>query len=101
MTSVSIYRPTFSDDRYGDPKIDSTSLLTSFEAKVGWESPEESKEPTKRTEITRRTVFARGVHGTGIRATDEAAIDGVRFSIVGSIAEWPSGTFFSVEVVSS
>lgn len=99
MTAVTIFRATTEEDRYGDPKVESWSTHTSFEAKVGWESPDESNEPTKRTQVTKRTVFARGVKDTGILPTDEAEIDGVRFNIVGSIAEWPSGTFFSVVAV--
>jgi len=101
MTAVKIFRATTTEDAYGDPKVATWTAQTPFEAKVGWEKPDESNEPTKRTVVTRRTVFARGVLGTGIRATDEAEIDGVRYSVVGSIAEWPSGTAFSVEVAGS
>ena len=101
MTTVVIFRATTEDDVYGDPQPATWGTLTTFDAKVGWETPDESKEPTRRSETTRRSVFARGLLGSGIRATDEAEIDGVRYKVDGTIAEWPSGTHFVVEVVSS
>tara|TARA_R110002051_G_scaffold1853_1_gene10148 strand:- start:13265 stop:13573 length:309 start_codon:yes stop_codon:yes gene_type:complete len=101
MTTVTIFRATTAEDEYGDPKPATWSQLLEFDAKVGWEKPDEASEPTRRTEVTRRAVFARGVRDTGIRATDEAEIAGVRYSIEGTIAQWPSGTHFTVRAVGS
>ena len=103
MTTIDVYRWTTTDDEYGDPQPAERELFGSFDGKVGWGNPDEPLEPGRNTVITNRTVYIRGDQPSGILATDQVEIDGVKYDVDGAVAEWGDphkGTQFAVKAVS-
>ena len=103
MTAITVYRRTTVDDAYGDPKAASWDTFGTFDGKVGWGSPDESEQPSRKTVTTTRGVYIRATQPTGIDPRDEVEIEGVRYEIDGAVAEWGDphrGTHFSVKAVS-
>jgi len=102
VTAIKVYRVTTEEDEYGDPQPASWALWKTFEGKVGWGNPDEIAEPGRNSVITNRSVYIRGDAPSGIRASDQVDVDGIRYDIDGAVAEWGDphkGTQFALKKV--
>lgn len=88
MTQVDVYRASTTEDAYGDPQPGAWALWETFQGFVGWSNPEEPLQVGRNTVITNRTVYIRGTEPTGILATDQVEVEGVRYAIDGTVGEW-------------
>jgi hypothetical protein len=91
VTEISVYRAATQRDAYNDPQDAAFVLFGAFEGDVSWTNPDEKVEPGRNTVIAARGVFIRTASSTGIRESDQVAIDGIRFAIDGMVAEWAHG----------
>lgn len=100
MTGIKVYRAGTSEDEYGDTQPATWALWKTLDGQVAWGNPNEPLEAGRNTVITNRTVFIRGTAPSGIQASDEIEVDGIRYAIDGAVAEWGDphvGTQFAVK----
>ncbi|TXK17403.1 hypothetical protein [Homoserinibacter sp. GY 40078] len=107
MTAIKVYRaPGATKDRWGDPQTPPPStwpVWATYFGDASWATGDESTEPTRRTITTRREVYIELSRPSGILTTDEVEVDGIRYRIDGTVAEWEedgehAGTHFRIEV---
>jgi len=89
---IKVFRPDVQLDEYGDPKPVAWVLWKAFDGFFAPANPAEALQPGSNTVIHGGVVYIRGAAPTGILATDQVEVRGLRYAVDGAVGEWSGYT---------
>lgn len=101
---IKVFRSVSVEDEYGDPQPATWVLWREIPGLFAPANPTEKLEPGRNTVISGGAVYIRGAEPTGIRATDQVEMRGIRFAVDGDVGSWSGkqgykGDQFAVKAV--